>query len=153
MFALTSKPILCPSIRDCAGSPNNRALKFPTVSATNTSAQPICERLVSVPGRYRFVHFFTMPSAPTPLHCDLGPHCAAVSRISLHIFEKWASTKIRFTIGTYGNVAVLRYTLCIQYLSVMCHQSSVRGLEPCRFSTRAWRKLVFSIWWYKIFKS
>jgi len=32
------------------------------------TAQPIWERLVLVPGQYGFAHFFTMPSAPTPLH-------------------------------------------------------------------------------------
>jgi len=134
MFALTSKPILCPwvnvSITDCAGSPNNRALIFH--SATHMSAQPLCDRLVLVPGRYRFAHFSPFPRRPH-LYTKL---CSYLS-ISWHLFQTVASTKITFTIGTCGNLAVLQYTLRIQYLPVMCHPSSVRAVQIFDFEMEA----------------
>jgi len=136
MFALTSKPILRPwvnvSIRDCIGSPNNRALTFHKVSATHMTAQPLCDRLVLVREQYGSVHFFTMPSAPTPLHLIIQ-----LFLDFLTFFRKVASTKIRFTSGTCGNLTVLQYTLRIQYLSVMCHPPVS---ESCRFSIFKWKQ-------------
>jgi len=61
----------------------------------------IFKRLVLVVGRYGFAHLFAMPHPYTSLYSYFS--------ISMHFFEKWASSKIR-SIGTCGNLAVLRYT-------------------------------------------
>jgi hypothetical protein len=84
MFA---KPILRPcvnvSIRDCAGSPNNHALKLPKVSSTNMTAQTNLSTFGVGSRTIRLCALF---------HHALGAHtptsdCAGISRIP-HIFSK-----------------------------------------------------------------
>jgi len=66
-----------PSVRNCAGSPNNRGRRWPKLSAMDVTAKVICgRRLVLVPGPRWFAPFVTVPYAPTPLplttHLFLG---------------------------------------------------------------------------------
>ena len=54
------------SIKDCAATPNNRAIRCLKLSAIHVTTWTIFERLISVPGPCGLVQFVTMPSAPTP---------------------------------------------------------------------------------------
>jgi len=54
------------SITDCAGSPNNRAVRCPKLSAIRLTAKTIFERWVLFPGTCHLAPLVTMPSVPTP---------------------------------------------------------------------------------------
>jgi len=93
------------SIRDCAGSPNNRAVRCPKLSAIRVTAKTIFERLVLFPGTRHFAPFVTMPCAPTPLPFTLQLFLG-FPVFSIKFFPRGVPQKCDL-LGTCGNLELI----------------------------------------------
>jgi len=136
-LSMFAKPILRPcvnvSIRDCAGSLNNHALKLPKVNATNMTAHT---NLWTFGVSFRTIRlcalFYHTLGAHTPTS-----HSAAISRIS-YIFSKS---------GPHQKYDLLLELVVIWPFSGTLFESNICPWcvihpvsEPCRFSIFKWKQ-------------